>query len=586
MPIQNEPLLSSGPKPLGHFTLGVLAFVVGVLSGFGAVAFRALVDLSHNLFFLGTCSFTPLMDQPPQSVWGIGIILAPVVGAVIVSFIVTSFAPEARGSGVPQVMKAIYYHEGRIRPLVAIFKALASSITIGSGGSAGREGPIMQIGASLGSALGQVPSMTASQRISLIAAGAAGGIAATFNAPIAGVCFAVELLLPSITATTLLPVAISTTIATLIGRYYFGLHPTFYIPALEGAPTVYTGPYQLAVYLMFGLALGLLCSVFVRSIYWVTRKTEGISGNYYLRHCSAMLLVGIVLYLVHLWQGRFYVQGVGYAAIEDVLRGGLTSPWLLLVLVVVKLVVTALTLGSGASGGIFSPCIFLGAMSGGALGFFLQALFPDAGFQPTIFAMAGIAGMVGGATGALLTSIIIVFEMTQNLDFVQPAILTVAAAYTVRKTFSYENVYTHGMKQQGTPLAEGLESGFVLSFRARDFMTDEFFLAPIDSLVTTWPPNKRLAIIIDNGLVRGVLHYAPTLVENCKDLSFASLDGEHSVSVDADASVAEVQQRMASGSARIALVTKRKRNRSSDVIIGVVDDQQLMSLRGRVAQLQ
>jgi CIC family chloride channel protein len=198
----------AGVPAFGLITMSLLAVGVGTVTGIGAWAFRELIGLVHNLFFLQTFSFA--YDSSiftPTNPWGAWVILVPAVGAIGVTFIITQFAPEAKGHGVPEVMDAIYYNSGRIRPIVAVAKSLASALAIGSGAAVGREGPIIQIGSALGSTLGQLIRMPAGQRITLVAAGAGAGIAATFNTPIGGVMFAIELMLPEVSVNTFLPVA-------------------------------------------------------------------------------------------------------------------------------------------------------------------------------------------------------------------------------------------------------------------------------------------------------------------------------------------------------------------------------------------
>ncbi len=219
-------------RGVGLLSLSILALVVGVVTGFGAVAFRALIAFIHNAAFLGKFSIEFDANQfTPASPWGAWIILVPVIGGLIVTFLVINFAPEARGHGVPEVLDAIYYKEGKIRPVVAAIKSLASAFSIGTGAAVGREGPIIQIGATLGSSLGQLIPMMPWQRITLVAAGAGAGIAATFNTPIGGVMFAIELMLPELSARTFLPVALATGAATFIGRIFLGLQPAFDVPS-------------------------------------------------------------------------------------------------------------------------------------------------------------------------------------------------------------------------------------------------------------------------------------------------------------------------------------------------------------------
>src|SRR6201996_1700781 len=218
-------------RALPLVVLCLLALSVGVIGGVGAVVFRALIAFVHNLLFLGQISiaYDSSIFTPPHP-WGAFVILVPVIGGLGVTFIVTNFAPEAKGHGVPEVMDAIYYKRGVIRPIVAVAKSLASALSIGSGAAVGREGPIIQIGSAFGSTLGQWISMAMGQRIILVAAGAGAGIAATFNTPIGGVLFATELMMPEISVNTFLPVAISTGTATFVGRLFFGTQPAFDVP--------------------------------------------------------------------------------------------------------------------------------------------------------------------------------------------------------------------------------------------------------------------------------------------------------------------------------------------------------------------
>ena len=234
-------------RSLNAPALWALSILVGVVAGLGAVAFRALIGLVHNLLFLGKLSSAyDANTHTPPSPWGPFVIFVPVAGALGVAFLVKNFAPEAKGHGVPEVMDAVYHRKGIIRPVVSVVKALASALSIGSGASIGREGPIIQIGSSFGSTLGQLLGLPAWQRITLIAAGAGGGIGATFNTPVGGVLFAVEIILHEVSARTLVPVFTATATATYVGELFFGPHPSFSIPALETPFFVVAKPVLLA----------------------------------------------------------------------------------------------------------------------------------------------------------------------------------------------------------------------------------------------------------------------------------------------------------------------------------------------------
>src|SRR5271168_5896 len=248
--------------------LSLLALGLGVVTGLGAVLFRDLIGLIHNLLFTGHAlvHYDANVFTAPAP-WGAFVILVPVVGAVVVTFLVSNFAPEAKGHGVPEVMDAIYYKGGVIRPIVALVKSLASAIAIGTGASVGREGPIIQIGSALGSTFGQVVRMPAGQRIALVAAGAGAGIAATFNTPIGGVMFAIELMMPEVSVETFLPVAIATGTATFVGRWFFGQQAAFMVPELEPLTADASAIMLLALYTILGAITGIAAAGFIRGLH-------------------------------------------------------------------------------------------------------------------------------------------------------------------------------------------------------------------------------------------------------------------------------------------------------------------------------
>src|SRR5579863_10615289 len=242
--------------PLAQLCL--LALGLGVVTGLGAVVFRDLIGLIHNLLFTGHAliHYDANVFTAPAP-WGPLVILVPVLGAVGVTFLVTQFAPEAKGHGVPEVMDAIFYKGGIIRPVVALVKSLASAIAIGSGSSVGWEGPIIQIGSALGSTLGQIIRMPSGQRIALVAAGAGAGIASTFNTPIGGVMFAIELMMPEVSVDTFLPVAIATGTATFVGRWALGDTPAFLVPQIEAMTPHANTAALLILYAALGAVTGI-----------------------------------------------------------------------------------------------------------------------------------------------------------------------------------------------------------------------------------------------------------------------------------------------------------------------------------------
>ena len=307
--------MSASPnrREYGPLSLTLFSFITGIVAGCGAFVFRALIAFFHNLFFYGTMSLTfDANIHGSASSWGWFAAFVPVAGAVAVVYLVKNFAPEAKGHGVPEVMDAIYYGKGVIRPVVAVVKSLASSLSIGSGGSVGREGPIAQIGSAFGSTLGQILRMAPWQCNTLIAAGAGGGIAATFNTPLGGLLFATEILLHEISVNTLVPVFIATATATYIGQLFFGIYPAFKIPNLESPFFHLDNPPVLIAYVGLGIALGVVSTIFIRAIYGMEDLFENrFPGNDYSRHIAGMFAVGLMFTSLQKFSGHYYIEGVG-----------------------------------------------------------------------------------------------------------------------------------------------------------------------------------------------------------------------------------------------------------------------------------
>jgi CIC family chloride channel protein len=468
-------------RGIGLLGLSLLGVLIGLVTGFGAVFFRALIALIHNAFFLGKLSFAFDANQfTAASPWGAGIILVPVIGGLIVVFLVNNFAPEARGHGVPEVLDAIYYKEGVIRPVVAAIKSLASAFSIGSGAAVGREGPIIQIGATLGSSLGQMITMAPWQRITLVAAGAGAGIAATFNTPIGGVMFAIELMLPELSARTFLPVALSTGAATFVGRIFLGLQPAFAVPQAMFLSTEQAPLPALALFAVLGALIGVAAAAFIRGLVFAEDIFPKIK-NPYLRHSVGMLMVGTLIYALLRYQGHYFVQGVGYATIQAILTNNLAGIGLLLGLFVAKLFATSVSLGSGASGGIFSPSLFMGATLGAAFGSIVTALGPVHGVDPVTCAIIGMAAMVGGGTGAAMTAVTMIFEMTRDYDIIMPIIIAVALSIGVRRLLSRENIYTVKLVTRGHLIPKALHANMYLVRHAEEVMDRDVILLPAET---------------------------------------------------------------------------------------------------------
>jgi CIC family chloride channel protein len=495
--------------PLGQLSL--LALALGVVTGLGAVLFRDLIGLIHNLLFTGQAlvHYDANIFTAPAP-WGPMVILVPVLGALGVTFLVSNFAPEAKGHGVPEVMDAIYYKAGVIRPVVALVKSLASAIAIGSGASVGREGPIIQIGSALGSTLGQIIRMPAGQRIALVAAGAGAGIASTFNTPIGGVMFAIELMMPEVSVETFLPVAIATGTATFVGRWFFGDSPAFQVPPLQAMGVDPSALVVLVLFAALGALAGIVAAGFIRGLHLAEDVFDRIKYRY-LRHMLGMLLVGVLIYLLFRTVGQYYVDGVGYATVQAILTGQISTFWLLGLVCVCKALATWLSLGSGSSGGIFSPSLFIGATLGGGF----AALFNSAGLPMQLsipaFAMVGMGAVVGGGTGAVMTAVTMIFEMTRDYSIVMPMIVAVAMSIGTRRVLSGETIYTLKLVRRGRAIPKARHANMFLVRSARDVMDSDIQVLPAQASFDDYlrqpghAGRLRHVVVSDEGRIYGVI---------------------------------------------------------------------------------
>lgn len=575
--------------------LAVLAAVVGLVAGFGAVLFRGLIALFHNLLFFGQFSFvydTSLHTAPSN--WGALVIVVPVVGAVLVAFLVKTFAPEAKGHGMPEVIEAVHYRKGVIRPVVSVIKSFASSISIGSGAAIGREGPIIQIGAAFGSTLGQWLRLSEWQCITLIAGGAGGGIAATFNTPIGGLLFATELILPEISARTLIPVAISTVSGTFIGQMFFGVHPSFNIPTLTLIPAHLTSMAVFGAYIVLGVLLGLVSVVYIKSIYTFEDMFERIPGGYYVQHMLGMAMVGVMMYLFMRFSGHYYIQGVGYAAIQDVLNQSLTGPVLLLILFAAKLLATSLSLGSGASGGIFSPSLFMGAMLGAAYATLASRIVPGLPLSPVNTAIIGMAAMVAGATGAVITAIVMIFEMTRDYYVVVPLMAAVSVAYGIRRLLLKDSIYTLKLTRRGRFLPDSLQTPIYLLRTAEDALSAPMLRVEHDEESHSLQHRMRNAehwphlLIMEAGRILGIVSSDVAECENLiahANTEFASHVQEEFVVVAKDDMLFDVVSKMRGANSDLAVVTADGALDTADDVLGILSWGDIVRLSNLPAHL-
>jgi chloride channel protein, CIC family len=416
----------------GDLKIGAFVLAVGVLGGLGTVVFRDLIDAVKWLFF-GQTRFLA------QSLGSWYVILVPAFGITAVAYIVNRWAIEAKGHGVPEVQYAVRKQGGKIRPRVAFVKILASALCIGTGGSVGREGPIVQIGATLGSVLGQIGSLPTELVRLLVACGAAAGISGTFNAPIAGVIFALEVVLGSFSGRAFGFIVVSAITSTAIRQAIMGDTPSFQLAEVFQLRS----PLELPLYLLMGLLLGALAILFVKSVYFFEDFMEKIRAHRLLKAALGGLAVGLLGYF-----GSPFLFGVGYDGIDSALKNGMAFKMLLL-LALLKILATSLTLGAGGSGGIFAPSLFIGAMSGGAYGGVVNRLFPGVCASPGAYAMVGMAALFAGAAHAPITAIVILFEMTNDYRVILPLMLATVVSYLFSSTLAPDSIYFIKLRRRG-----------------------------------------------------------------------------------------------------------------------------------------
>lgn len=436
------------------------AMLIGAGTGLGAILFIRLIEFVGRVAFEGSQSVLPGAGR-----WLL--LLVPAVGGLVAGPVIAFFASEAKGHGVPEVMQAIALRGGRIRPRVVVAKIAASAVCIGSGGSAGREGPIVQVGAALGSTLGQWLNLSSNRIRNLVACGAAAGIAATFNAPIAGVIFAMEVILGELHLGDLGNVVISAVVASTLARAFLGDTPAFAIPRYA----VQT-PWEVLLYALLGVLAAFAAVGFIRLLYWFEDRFEAWRFPEALKPAIGGLLLGalgfgypLLLGVVGLpaEQARTglpvaanlpHVFGSGFEAIEDALLGRSSLP-LLLALAFLKPLATSFTLGSGNSGGVFAPSLFTGAALGGAFGQLVEQVFPGATAGPGAFATVGMAAVFAGAARAPFTAILIVFEMTNDYRLIVPLMAAVIFSMLVAEHLHKESIYTLKLTRRGIHLQRG-----------------------------------------------------------------------------------------------------------------------------------
>ena len=465
-----NPLLAQTQNALrflmSHERVFVLAcgVIIGIVTGFGAIGMTRLIEALGEGFDYLHC----LSEGWSGYAWP-SMVLMPALGGLIIGPIIYRFAREAKGHGVPEVMAAVIQGGGFIRPRVALVKVFASAVCIASGGSVGREGPIVQIGSTLGSITGFLMHVPPRLMRLFVACGAAGGIAATFNAPIAGALFAVEIILGDFGFIQLAPIVTSSVVATVISRSVMGDFAAFQVASYEMAHPIEMIPY---------VGLGLLCGVGAVGFIRLMDALDGIFDyKVKLPEPIKPALGGLLIGFIGLAFPQIF--GLGYETIDLALHDRM--PMLLMgALVLAKMLATSLTLGSGGSGGIFAPSLFMGAMTGGVVGKISNLLLPHMSASSGAYAMVGMAAMVGATTHAPITAIVIIFELTNDYKIILPLMISTIIAVITASAMYRESIYTDKLRRKGVNIQRGLEPNVLKKVKARDIMKTDFDAAPRD----------------------------------------------------------------------------------------------------------
>ena len=444
--------------------LVVMALAVGVLAGFGAVGFRWLIFAvtwlvtGHQQF--GQQGRVGSLHLPWLGIWFL--LLIPVAGGLIYGPLVNRFAREARGHGVPEVMVAVAENGGRIRPPVTVVKAIASAVCIGFGGSVGREGPIVQIGSAFASTLGQWVRMSETRLRIIVACGAAGGIAATFNAPLTGLFFGFEIILREFSVDALFATILSAVSADLVSRAFFGSGPFF---SQMPHDLMITHNYTYLLVAVLGLAAGLIGVGFKTVLYKLEDIVDGLwkGRPEWARPAVGGLALGLLLLALP------QMYGVGYPVMNGVVAGHVVL-WLLVILMVGKIAAASVTLSIGGSGGVFAPSLFIGAAGGMAFGVVVHDLFGSVVGPPALYAILAMGGVFAGAAQAPLTAIASVAEMTGNFSILPAIMLSIGVAVAVSKRITYGSIYTTKLLRRGIDIERPTPSNVLQLLTVADAM--------------------------------------------------------------------------------------------------------------------
>ena len=483
--------LQIGTAAIPQSTYLLLAAVlVGLGGGYGAIGFRALIAVETNAAGALTTALAHWLGT-------FAIVVSLGCGGAAAAWFTARFAPEARGHGVPEVMAAVAMSGGVIRPRVILIKALASATTIGFGGAAGREGPIVQIGSAIGSLLGQVVRAPAPIVRTLVACGAAAGISATFNAPIGGVFFASEVILGDFAPRSFAVIVVSSVVSAVIGRAYLGNRPSF-----DASGFILVSPRELWLYALLGIICAFAAAGFVKLLYGCEDAVDKIRAPAWLKGFAGFALVGAIGVAVP------QVLGVGYAAMQHVLDGHVDFTRAVS-MALLKPVATSITLASGGSGGVFAPSLFTGAMFGDAFGRVAHALFPIWTAPPAAYGLVAMAAFFAAAAEAPITALMIVFEMSDDYTIILPLMIATVVATILGRRLIDGTVYELKLLRRGIDWKRVRRPHALAHLKLASLTASDAFVAapdePVTHVAARLPRDADGVVVIDDGRLTGIV---------------------------------------------------------------------------------
>mgnify|MGYP001188216779 FL=1 len=477
----------------------ILAALLGFLAGFASTFFRWMIEFFESIFSVKGFS---LAGIPPQT-YPFLLPLMPMLGGLFIGLICKYFPNAVKENGVHKVMYAVALNDGKVRKRTIASCAVTSSITIGSGGSAGREGPTVQIGAAVGSTIGQLLHLSTERMRVLVGCGAAAGIAASFNAPLAGVLFALEIILGDFTIHTFSPIIIASVIGTVTGRALEGNEVTFNVPVHE-----LVHPTEIIFYLALGMLCGIVARLFTFMYFYIQQVfEEKLKTADIYKPAIGGLIVGMISIFMP------QILGNGYDVMEQALTGQMF--WgLAFLLVFMKIICTSITLGSGGMGGVFAPSLFIGAMVGTAFGSSVHFIFPTLSASAETYSVVGMGAVAGAVMQAPLTNILMLFELTNDYTLILPIMATcIAASYTYQR-FTKHSIYMQNLLNKGINIRHGREASIMNSIKVQDVMsTDITTIAqemPFRKILETISYSKNFYFpVLDNrGDMTGILSFS------------------------------------------------------------------------------